>query len=192
MRHLLLLFCGLLLTMRATAQDVILQTNGEEQTGKVLTITPELVTYVSPAADTLQLAAAQVFLIRYANGTKEVLRRPAAPPPGLGLSREAAYAQGRSDARTHFRAPGAFWGTYGATVLTGYGGVATGLVVSLVEPNPRNFVAPNATLLTNPDYMAGYQRQAHNKKIGSAAGGFGAGVGTLVVLVAVLLGTVLY
>ncbi|RSK37342.1 hypothetical protein [Hymenobacter metallilatus] len=188
MRQCILLLCGLLLGLRTTAQDVILQTNGEELTGKVLTITPELITYRSPAADTLRIAAGQVFLIRYANGTKEVLQRPTPPPPGL-LSREAAYAQGRRDARTHFRAPGVFWGTYAATVLTGYGGVATGVTTSLVPPAERNFRVPDTGLLRNPDYVAGYRRQAQNKKIGSAAGGFGAGVGTMVVLVAVLLGT---
>lgn len=189
MRHFLLLLCGLLLTLRAAAQDVILQTNGEELAGKVLAITPEFVTYVGPAADTVRLAAAQIFLIRYANGTKEVLTRPtAAPAPGL--SREAAYAQGRRDARTYFRAPGPFWGTYAATVATGYGGIATGLAVSIVKPKPHSFTVPEAELLKNPDYVRGYQRQAQNKRIGSAVGGFGAGLGTLTAIALVLLSLV--
>lgn len=192
MRHFLLLLCGLLLTFRATAQDVILQTNGEELPSKVLTITPELVTYVSPTADTLRLAATQVFLIRYANGTREVLTRPtAAPAPGLtGLSTEAAYARGRRDARTHFRASGVFWGTYAATVGTvgylGIGGVATGVAISMSEPKTKNFIVPDATLLQNPDYVKGYRHQARNKKIGNVAGGYGAGVGTVVALVVAL------
>lgn len=185
MRYFLLLLCGLLLSRRAAAQDVLLQTNGEELSGKVLAITPELVTYVGPAADTIRLAAAQVFLIRYANGTREVLHRPAAPPPGL--SREAAHAQGRRDARKYFKAPGVFWGTYAATVVTGYGGLAVGLAAGVTEPKPRNFIVPEAALLHNPDYVTGYRQQAKTKKVGSAVGGFGAGVGTLVVGLAVLL-----
>ena len=161
----------------------------------MLAITPELVTYVSPTADTLRLAAVQVFLIRYANGTREVLNRPtAAPAPGLtGLSTEAAYAQGRRDARTHFRASGAFWGTYAATVgsvgYLGIGGVATGVAISMSEPKTKNLIVPDAALLQNPDYVKGYRRQAQSKKLGNAAGGFGAGVGTLVVVFAVLLST---
>ncbi|AHJ99494.1 hypothetical protein [Hymenobacter swuensis] len=193
MRFFLLLFGVLLLTLRAAAQDVILQINGEERTGKVLAITPELVTYVTPTADTLRLAAIQVFLIRYANGTKEVLNHPAATPtaaPVPGLTKEAAYAQGRRDARTHFRAPGAFWGTYAATVGTigylGVGGVATGVAVSMSEPKPKNFIVPESSLLQNPDYVAGYRRQAQKKKLGNAAGGFGAGVVTVGALVVVL------
>ncbi|WP_426493480.1 hypothetical protein [Hymenobacter sp. 102] len=187
----LLLLCGLLLTLRATAQDVILLTNGEERVGKVLTISPELVTYVAPPTDTLRIAAIQVFLIRYANGTKDVFRpQPAQAPPAPGLTREAAYAQGRQDARANFKAPGVFWGTYAATVTTGYGGVVAGAVTSLVPPAERNFRVPDASLLRNPDYAAGYRRQAYNKKIGSAAGGLGAGLGTIVVLAAILISTV--
>lgn len=194
MRHLLLVFCGLLLTLRATAQDVILLSTGEELAGKVLTITPELVTYLNPTADTLRVAATQVFLIRYSNGTKDVFQQQATAPPLPGLTKEDAYAQGRRDARAYFKAPGVFWGTYGATIITsgygGLGGVATGLGMSLAPPKEQNFRVPNPALLKDPSYVAGYRHQAQNKKIGSAAGGFGAGLGTMVVFVAVILSTI--
>jgi hypothetical protein len=193
LRHLLLL-AGLLLTLHATAQDVVLLTNGEERAGKVLTISPELITYVAPPADTLRIAAVRVFLIRYANGTKDVFRlQPAQAVPGPGLTREATYAQGRRDARATFRAPGVFWGTYGATVATigygGIGGLATGLAAGITPPRARNIPVADHTLLGNPDYVAGYQRQAQHKKLGSAAGGYGAGVGTAVLLLALVLST---
>ncbi|MCA8833090.1 hypothetical protein [Hymenobacter pini] len=184
--RLLLLLCGLALSTRASAQDTILMTDGEELPGKVLTITPEVITYVKSATDTIRLAASQVFLIRYPNGTKDVIQHPPAPTAPT-LSREAAYAQGRHDARAHFKAPGVFWGTYATTVATGYGGVATGLAMALVPPAERNLQVPDAALLRNPNYVAGYRRQAQNKKLGSAAGGFGAGVGTMAVVLAVLL-----
>lgn len=189
MRHLLILCSLLLFAVQAYAQDVILYTNGEEQPGKVLSITPDTVTYLSTQAgrsDTVRLATSSVFLIRYANGTKELLTKPATPPIERPMSKEEAYAKGRLDARKYYRAPGAFWGTYGATVLTGYGGPIVGVAVAASKPRPRNFVVPEAKLLQDPNYTAGYQRQAQNKKIGSAAGGFGAGVGTLVVIVTAL------
>ncbi|MDU0369750.1 hypothetical protein ACFPAF_05035 [Hymenobacter endophyticus] len=191
MRHLLLVLCGLLLTLRATAQDVILLSNGEELTGKVLTITPELVTYINSSADTLRVAATQVFLIRYPNGTKDVFQRQATAAPALpGLAQEATYDQGRRDARAYFKAPGAFWGTYGATIVTiaygGIGGVATGMGISLTPPKKQNMRVPDPALLKSPNYVAGYQHQARNKKFGNAAGGYGAGVGTVVALVVAL------
>ncbi|MBO0358387.1 hypothetical protein J0X19_10560 [Hymenobacter sp. BT186] len=189
MRHFLILCSLLLLTAQAYAQDVILYTNGEERPGKVLGITPDSVTYLTTEAgrsDTVRLATSSVFLIRYANGTKELLTKPATAPTEQPMSKEEAYAQGRLDARKYYRAPGAFWGTYSATVLTGYGGPIVGVAVAASKPRPRNFVVPDAKRLQDPNYTAGYQRQAQRKKIGSAAGGFGAGVGTLAVVAAVM------
>ncbi|WP_022825182.1 hypothetical protein [Hymenobacter norwichensis] len=189
MRHLFILCILLLLAAQSHAQDVILQTNGEELPGKVLTITPDSIAYLSSEAgrfDTLHIAASSVFLIRYANGTKEVITKSMATPTEQPMSKEEAYAKGRLDARKYYRAPGAFWGTYSATVLTGYGGPIVGVVVAASKPKPRNFIAPEAKLLQDPNYVSGYQRQAQNRKIGSAAGGFGAGVGTLAVFVTVV------
>jgi hypothetical protein len=190
MRHLLILCSFLLLAARSHAQDVILYTNGEERPGKVLGITPDSVTYLSNEAgrsDTVHLATSSVFLIRYANGTKELLTKPATAPTEQPMSKEEAYAKGRLDARKYYRAPGAFWGTYAATVTTLYGGPIVGVAVAASKPKPRNFVVPEAKLLQDPNYTAGYQRQAQNKKIGSAAGGLGAGVGTIAVVTAALM-----
>ncbi|MBC6991183.1 hypothetical protein [Hymenobacter sp. BT491] len=185
MRHfyfLILFFVPLL----SQAQDVILQTNGEETKGKVLAISPEQVTYVSGEAgktDTLQLAAASVFLIRYANGTKEVLHDPAAPTASEGptLTSAQAYEQGRLDARKYYKSPAAFWGTFGTTLVTlpayGLGGIVTGAVVGSTAPPATRFVVPDARLLTNADYVSGYRKQAQNKKLGQAAAGYGAGMG---------------
>jgi hypothetical protein len=189
MRHLFILCSLLLLAARSHAQDVILQTNGEEQPGKVLTITPDFITYLSSEAgrsDTLHLAASSVFLIRYANGTKEVITKLMEVPTERPMSKEEAYTRGKLDARRYYRAPGAFWGTYGATVATFYGGPIVGVAIAATKPKPRNFIVPEAKLLQDPNYTAGYQRQAQNKKIGSAAGGLGAGVGTIVVAFAVI------
>ena len=189
-----LLFCGLLLaTIRAFAQDVILQTNGTEIPGKVILITPEQITYISAAegrSDTLQLASSAVFLIRYANGTKEVLHNPAAPT-GPSMSKEEAYTQGQLDARKYFRARGAFWGTFGATFVTapafGVGGIATGAAVAASPPKTANLIVPDRQLLQNASYVEGYRKQAQRRKLGSAAGGFGAALGTQLVLSAIII-----
>ncbi len=189
MRQTLLLFSLLFCAVRSYAQDVILQTSGEEIPGKVLTITSEEVTYLSGAdahSDTLRLAAASVFLIRYANGTRKVLHPVVVAPAEEPMSKEQAYSQGRLDARKYYKAPGVFWGTYAATVFTGYGGPIVGVAAGATKPKVRNFIVPEAKLLQDPHYVAGYRQQAHNKKVGSALGGFGAGVGTLAVVVAVI------
>jgi hypothetical protein len=46
---------------------------------------------------------------------------------------------------------------------------------------------PEAALLQNANYVAGYRRQAQNKKIGSVAGGFGAGLGTLMIVPVIII-----
>ncbi|HEX8349001.1 MAG TPA: hypothetical protein VF598_03500, partial [Hymenobacter sp.] len=195
MRYLFIISGLLLLAFRSSAQDVILQTNGEEVKGKVVLITPERVGYIGEGtglSDTLQLAHSAVFLIRYANGTKEVLNNPASAPAVPALSQEEAYSRGRLDARKYFKPKGAFWGTYAATVAgVGYGGLITGVAIGATKPKAHNFVVPEAALLQDPNYVAGYRRQAQNKKIGSAAGGFGAGLGTFLVLQVIVVVAVL-
>lgn len=193
--HLLLLvlgsFCSATL---ARAQDVILRTNGEELPAKVLTIQPEQISYVVPTApaDTLYLNVADVFMIKYANGTKELIHAGTTATAPSSFNSEAAYRQGEQDAQRYFKARGAFWGTFGATVVGsgvtyGLGGIVTGAAVTATKPPVRSMVVPDLKLLQNPAYVKGYQQQAQRKKLGKAAAGFGLGVGTLVVLVAIVL-----
>ena len=70
----------------AQAQDLLTRRNGEEIGVKILEITPELVKY--RRADNLDgplisVLKTDVFMIRYANGTREVLNPPAAGAPLL-------------------------------------------------------------------------------------------------------------
>jgi hypothetical protein len=187
-------FLGLFSLLASLAQaqhDVILRTNGAEINAKVLTIRPDRISYLhldTAATDTLAIASQQVFMIRYANGTKEVISRTAPAP--VGLTRAEASRRGANDARMYFKAPGAFWGTYGATVINPMAGLATGAVFSAIRPGVRNLTIPQPAMLQNPDYVRGYQQQAQRKKLGKAAAGFGAGMGTLVLVVLVVLSSI--
>jgi hypothetical protein len=181
------LFCAL----AAHAQDTILRTNGDEVKARVLTITPLDVAYIPTtepvSTDTLHLAATDVFLIRYANGTKEVVTSPAATAPAVGLNRTAQELSelGRLDAKRLFKAPGAFWGTFGATVISlpayGLGGIAAGAVMAATPPKRHNMIVSDQVLLNDPTYVSSYQKQAQKQKLGKAAGGFGVGLLTVTV-----------
>jgi hypothetical protein len=189
MRYFLLccfLFCA---TFSALAQDTILRTNGDEVKAQVLAITPTEVAYVPttepPSTDTLHLAATEVFLIRYANGTKEILHDTTATGPALGLARtpQEMNNQGRLDAKLYFKAPGAFWGTAGATLVSyGVGGIVTGAVIAASPPKRHNMIVPDQALLNDPNYVSGYQKQAQRQKLGKAASGLGVGLATGVVV----------
>ena len=185
MRYFLLSFFLICTTLSAQAQDTILRTNGDEVKARVLAITPTDVAYVpttEPAStDTLHLLATDVFLIRYANGTKEIVTA-AATAPAIGLSRTPQEMNnlGREDARKYFKAPGVFWGTAGATFVSipayGLGGIATGAAIAATPPKRHNMIVPDQALLNDPNYVSGYQKQAQRQKLGKAAGGFGVGI----------------
>ncbi|RYU78364.1 hypothetical protein [Hymenobacter persicinus] len=200
MRHANSLFVLLLLLLLAgstQAQDVILQTTGQELPARVLTIEPEQISYVLLAAptDTLRMRRADVFLIRYANGTREVLNPMATAGPA-SLTPAQARLLGQQDARKNFKAPAAFWGTLGTTIVSmpiGFaGGLATGAAFALTPPKRHNIIASDQALLQNPDYVKGYQKQAQRKKLGSAAAGLGVGTALSVAALAVVFSMVFY
>lgn len=72
----------LLLGLSARAQDVLTKTNGEELNVKVLEITPSEVRYKrtdNPDGPFITVRRTDVFMVRYANGTKEVFGSGTAP-----------------------------------------------------------------------------------------------------------------
>ncbi|TGE21571.1 hypothetical protein E5K00_14925 [Hymenobacter aquaticus] len=185
------LFCLLLLSLLtkvAQAQhDVILRMDAREQKARVLTIRPDNIIYLpqdTATTDTLRVASAQVFMIRYANGAKELIQHVPLVKPGL--TAVEARQRGMQDARRNFMAPGAFWGTYGTTIAYPPIGLITGGVLAASAPSTNNIIASDVALLKNPEYVRAYQQQAKRQKLGKAAAGFGAGVGTWLVVAAVL------
>ncbi|GGF00380.1 hypothetical protein [Hymenobacter cavernae] len=72
-----------LLSLSARAQDVLTKVSGEELAVKVLEIRPTEITYKrtdNPDGPLITIRRSEVFMIRYANGTKDVFQ--AGPPPG--------------------------------------------------------------------------------------------------------------
>lgn len=203
MNRLLLLLLLLLLRLAPAATqapaaptDVLLRTDGTEVPGRVLTITPLEVRYLPPAgADTLRLPVADVFLVRYANGTREMLHpvAPAAAAPQLsndllpGLSDAQRRALARRDASRGYTDRGPFWGALGATL---YGGPLLGIVgPACIAPHAvaaHQLGAPRPELLTDPAYNDAYRSEAQHRKRGRAWGGYGVGVGVWVLLIGAL------
>ena len=73
--RLLLLALALLAAGRAHAQDLLTKRNGEEVQAKVLEITPLEIKYRrtdNPDGPLISVYKTEVFMIRYANGAKEV------------------------------------------------------------------------------------------------------------------------
>ncbi|OON68355.1 hypothetical protein B0919_14500 [Hymenobacter sp. CRA2] len=184
--------------------DIIVRTNGDEIPARVLLVGPAYLRYLAApdsthaATDTLSLARTEVFMVRFANGTKEVMADATPAPatdtsPLAGLTPEQRYTKGRLDARQHYKpAKGVFWGTFGAS-FTPYvgplGGIAAGVAIGTTPP-PRDALqaaAPKPELLNDPQYYHGFEKQAKNRKLGKAAEGFGVATGTQLVLGVILL-----
>ncbi|WP_223284824.1 hypothetical protein [Hymenobacter qilianensis] len=75
-RFLLSLLVSAFTVISAQAQDLLTKQNGEELQVKVLELTPTEVRYKrtdNPDGPLITVRRSEVFMIRYANGTKEVL-----------------------------------------------------------------------------------------------------------------------
>jgi hypothetical protein len=196
-----LLLVPLLLSLTSRAQDTLVMRSGQEHTVKVLEINPTEVIYKrfdNLEGPTLIVLKADVAHIRYANGTREefaeepprvregqpvISRNPDTPmAAATPKTNEQLYQQGRMDAISHYRGSGAMWGTAAATLYPP-AGLITGVIVGAVPPNSSNFYTPTPELLQHPAYMQGYKAQAHRRKVGKAAAGFGIGMGAFFVMV---------
>ncbi len=182
----------------APASDVILRSDGAEIAGRVVAITPVSVRYLPPAsADTLRLAAAEVFMVRYANGTREVLHpamaatsaaHNAAPDLLPGLDDAERTALGRRDARRNYRSSGPFWGALGGSF---YGGPVFGLIAPVViAPHaiaPQHLGAPQPELLPDHAYGNAYGQEAQRLKRNRTWAGYATGSALSMALLYVLL-----
>ncbi len=173
--------------------DTILRTDGQEVTGHVLTITPLELRYLSETkTDTLRLPADEVFLVRFANGTREVLHplapletMPPDPLPGLTVA-ERRY-RGRYDASRCYRDSGPFWAALGSTLYLGpLAGVAAPVVMAPRAVKTENLAAPHPEQLTDFAYDSAYRQEAQRRKRGRAWGGYAVGAGVWAVLLTAL------
>ena len=96
--------------------------------------------------------------------------------------------QGRQDAKLYYKSKGVFWGTMGTTILYPAAGLATGAVVSVVPPSTASVANPNAHLMKEPAYEEAFKKQAHRKRFGNAAAGFGVGIAVLGIVSKVIVG----
>ena len=162
-------------------QDIIHTVSGEELKVKVKKVTNTEVIY-QVFGDTTsaenRIAMDQVRMVK--------LEKGAANPEVFNTLDKAHYVvsagnagqyslQGKADARNLYKGRGAMWGTFAATALFPPAGLVTGTVVALTPPEIQNLPLDPA-LRNDPDYMKAFKKQAHNKKAGKTAAGFGLGL----------------
>lgn len=153
-KYLLILVC-FLLVQAVFAQDVIVKVSGEELKAKVLEITLAEVIYTAPdsvAGKHYNMPKSEVFMVRYANGTKEVFQENLLAlhdTTSTIYDPEQLYLLGQQHARVYNK-------RNGATQLK----VEDNSVVSLAYQQ-------------DPNYINGYEEGARKRKARKAAIGLG-------------------
>ena len=182
----------MVITTVAVGQDRIILINGDKVSAYVTEVRLQEVAYKkadNPEGPLYIIPKQQIYMIQYANGTKEVfsfemnapsesenymVSQPARPSENL-------YLKGKTDAGMFYNKRGSMWGTFGATIVFAPVGLATGIVLGVVPPKIEDTV-PNYQLLEMPEYKKGYVKKAKGKKWGAVAMGFGLGIATNIIV----------
>ena len=182
----------LLCALVAQAQDIIVTVTGEEIHAKVEEITLTHLLYRLPdsaSASPLSIPKAEVFMVKYANGEKEVLAQEPAEEAEEVLTPQQMAALGRRDARLYYKGNGAMWGSAGSILVLSLAGP---ILIGAIPPKIDAQEVSNVTYLASPDYTRAYKRQAHKRKVGKAALGGAIGIGTLYMAAAILFSNISY
>ena len=172
MNKLLLLF--FMLPLISTCQDIITFKNGDELNVKVVEVGVNEVKY-KKSEDGPQYAILKdsVFMIKYANGVKEVIAakptevRPLQPTEDEKIKRsKMLFEKGRDDAYDYYNGGnGAAWGTLGTTLfLSGIIGLAPAIACSSTPPKQFNLNIPQSAYSKEQAYLDGYMKEAHKTK----------------------------
>jgi hypothetical protein len=195
-----LLCLGFILTAAYShAQDLIVKKNGDEVIGKIVKVGEDTIHYrmlseeKGPLRFVLRSDVASMQLAtspsqrqpsqlaqadEYASASASVV----GTAPAKALNADELMYQGRHDAMLYYKGQGPLWGTAGATFLFPPAGFVAGIVTAATPPNVDNLFHPNHQLMKEPVYYESFKRQAHKRKIGKAAAGFGIGFGSLIAL----------
>ncbi|SIT88398.1 hypothetical protein [Pontibacter indicus] len=199
--------CFVLIATLGYSQDLIVKKSGEELIGKIVKVGEDTIHYrmlseekgplrfvlrgdvasmqfaTQPSSQQRQLSQLPQTTDEYASNTTAV---PATAGTPRTYTQEELMYQGRHDALLYYKGQGPLWGTAGATFLFPPVGLVTGIVTAAVPPSVDNMFHPNYQLMKEPVYRDAFKKQAHKRKVGKAAAGFGIGFGSLIALALML------
>jgi hypothetical protein len=194
MRKLFLLFLFVCAAFNTKAQDTlvnkdtIILKNGDELICKITEVNPTYIVCQLADSDTVSnriIPKETIFILKYANGTRDVFNLES--PVATNENADVMYRKGQADAKLYFRTNGVFWGSFGSTLIYPPFGIPTTAILASVKPNRENFRTSNPALLKNENYLKGYEKGAHRKKVAKSLTGFGTAAGIWVGLVIVVI-----
>ncbi|WP_345161031.1 hypothetical protein [Pontibacter saemangeumensis] len=189
-RNLMIIMLTLVL-QGAVAQDYIVKLNGDEIPARVLEVTLEDVVYHHPdSTETLtsRIPKAEVFMIRFENGTKEVFTQnlPENDTATAGvLSPVELHQLGTQDAIQYYKGNGVMWGSAASTAVVFPYGLAGAVILGIMPPDVHPDKVSDPALLAYPEYVMGYEKQAKKKRRRKALAGAGIGSAVAVTVISI-------
>lgn len=195
MKKIILISVYLSISFLSFSQDIITKKNGDEIKAKVTEITGTEVKYKKfeyQSGPTYTVSKSEIFMVKYENGSKDILNEVSASPTVNTNTSEANNVdmeeKGKQDAITFYKGKNSgAGGTFAATMLTSpILGLIPAIACSSTEPSDENLNFKDRQLTKNPDYYKGYSKQAHKikkKKIWTA---FGLGSAVYIFLILIL------
>jgi hypothetical protein len=177
-----LLFIAISFSTISFSQDLITKKNGEEIKAKILEVTQSEIKYKNfdqQSGPLFTIQKSEIFMIRYENGTKDILNSKNSPD----ISTKAVV-----DAKANYKGKnsGAGWTTAATVVFSPVLGVIPAAICSSNEPDDENLNIPDNELTKNSEYKKAYAEQAHKIKKKKVWTNFGIGSGAWVLLILLL------
>jgi hypothetical protein len=192
MKYVLLVFM-LMASFSLSAQDIIIKKDGTEIQAKVTEVNELDIKYKkfdNQDGPVYTLLKAEVFMVKYQNGDKEVYNENNSPGPGpaeqnLVITADEMYRKGIKDAGKNYYPILPWLGTLGSTMLFWPAGLGVTIGTFATPPKEKNLNIPDDELFKDPNYKKGYKDKAYKIKKTNAVLGFATGT-LLLVTVAML------
>lgn len=187
-------FClsGLLIMLsQLHAQDLITRKTGEDIQAKVLEISTTEVKYKrfdNQMGPTYILPIADILMIRYENGTKDLFNQTTAgqtaPAPAATVQADSAARgigdlrmRGEQDAEEYYfgKQSGSGWTAFITVLTSPLIGLIPAAACASTEPQDKNLSYPNPELMKEYDYKNAYTQKAHKMKKRQVWSGYGIG-----------------
>lgn len=169
------------------SQDVITKRTGEDILAKISEVNQTEVKYRkfdNPTGPLFTISKAELLMIRYENGTKDVFSETYLPLP----TPAEMSMMGMQDARLNYRGrrSGAGWTAATTVVFSPVLGLIPAIAISSTEPADRNLNYRDHELMGDYNYHTAYREEAHKIKKRKVWTGFGIGSGAWLLLVLLL------
>jgi hypothetical protein len=163
---------------------MITKKNNEDIKAKVLEVTTSEIKFKkfeNLDGPTFSLSKADVIMIRYENGTKDLFS-------DFQTGSDDMAAKGVQDAKLNYKGQnsGATWTAVTAVVTSPVLALIPAIVCSSAEPKDENLNCKNLELMKNMNYNQAYTQQAHKIKRNKIWKNYGIGSGIWLVLIVLL------